>query len=205
MKNRILRASEIKKALQMRKVVCKEFRRLDLGVSSDRDYSKMQVSDEELRKLSKIFGLDVIKFKAYSDIYSAHIFVENVEIFAHTYDFEYDKKLDYSTRELKKKFKEAFFETEDKTLAFDKMRKDELDRLDKSNYSSDRKYNWSNKYKTLISLEKHFNRVEKKLKTYEQIWQEYLSYRSTWKEHKKGDMEDYWVVCSYKDWYSYKY
>jgi len=210
MKDRILKASQIKKVFQMRTKVKKEMGKLGYGMSGEKDYKSMQVTDDELRELSKIFSISIIKAKEY-DHYTGEIYIEGIRVYSYKYDFDYDKKLDWNTSKLKKRLKELFFETENKVKAFDKMKEEEI-KLCETN-SSRNKYSWINKYKTLDAVERHFNRAEKK--TYEQIWQEYLSYNNHWEKSEEDitygnyetlrPMHDYWLASSFKEWYKFKY
>jgi hypothetical protein len=210
MENRILKAKQIKKVLQMRTNVKKEMVKLNIGMCEEKNYRSMQVSDEELRMLSRIFNLPIIKAKDY-DHYTGEIYIEGVRIYSYKYDFDYSKKLDWTTSRLKKRLKELFFETEDKIKAFEKMKEEEKE-LCETNYTGE-KYSWINKYKTLEEFERHLNRAEKK--TYEQIWQEYLSYKTHWEKcdedvtygnyDKLRPMHDYYSPATFKEWYKFKY
>jgi hypothetical protein len=190
----------------MYKKACKEMNKVGLGVNG----TSYQILDGDLDKIAKIFNLQVTKVNEYGH-YDGTIFIDDFKLYAYTYDFEKVKKLNYSDKNLQQQLREFFFELGDKEKAFEKMKLLEEERCEKDYRYQ--KYSWLNKYKTLQALEKRFNRALKK--TYEQMINEYLAYKSSWEKYEGrvtwGDydrirpMHDYDNPATFKQWYEFNY
>lgn len=197
-KNRIFRAQRIKRAIQMYKKACNEMYKVGLFSGETTSY---QVLEDELDALAKIFNLKIQRIKEF-DYVDGAIFIDGFKIYAYRYSEKHKSELGYSDKKLQQQLKEIFFDIGDKKKAFEKMREIEKQKCEED-YNRE-KYSWSNKFKTLQEFEKHINR--KLNKTYEQITNEYLAYKSSWEvSNDNTEMEDYYFPLTFKQWYKVNY
>lgn len=174
MADKFLKLKQFKIALQMTKsarnklYACKE----NMGIYGF-DMDGLAMNERKFFSLCKTLRIEPIIKTNYSDWakYHAHIFYEGLEIYC-TYNepSEYNK---YGVKELEKRFKELFFDIEDKENAFQKLKEEILEKH-KDKYRKSQPIYWMNTYR---DFEKYLNRHKRKQESYDSRYNKYLEYK----------------------------
>lgn len=173
MADKYLKLKQLKIALQMTKAAqsklysCKD----SVGIYGF-DMNRFGMHKGKFFALCKALRVEPIIKSNYSEYskYHAHIYYEGMEIYC-LYDepSEYNK---YGVKELEKRFKELFFDTEDKENAFQKLKEETLEKC--NSYRTKQPIYWMNTYK---DFEKYLNRHKRKQESYESRYVKYLEYK----------------------------
>lgn len=208
MSNKFLKLKRFREAIQIYKVAKNK---LDdctssLGIYGYRiDHIAMKKNN--FFAMCKTLGIDPIIQTNYTNWakYYAHFYYEGIEIYC-IYDDE-DEYNKYGIKELENRFKELFFETENKEDAFHKLREETLDKNGYNNKSKQPIY-WMKSYH---DFEKYLNRHSKKQESYESKYNKYIEYKKnfepldkdevTWEEaEEERPNGDYFVPMTFKQW-----
>lgn len=174
MADKYLKLKQLKIALQMTKAAqnklhsCKD----NVGIYGF-DMNRLGMHKGKFFALCKALRVEPIIKSNYSEYskYHAHIYYEGMELYC-LYDepTEYNK---YSVKDLEKRFKELFFDTENKETAFQKLKEETLEKC-KYKYRNKQPIYWMNTYK---DFEKYLNRHRRKQESYESRYVKYLEYK----------------------------
>lgn len=200
MKNRILKAKEVKKALQCHKNGATLAEKIGGFVRS----RELQVNDTTLREIASLFNRTIKKTNQSSGYWQGSVIVEGVEVYAYKYDFDHEKNKTSKYNRTKKLYKESFFETDgDKDAAFLLMK-------DKDKYKDLEKYN------SLNDLRKFWKRHEDRQLDVNNVSSQYQLYRKNWERYEEDSLSryeydtirplhDYWSPATMKEWYKHNF
>lgn len=155
--------------------------------------------------LAKALHIDPIIVKNYSSDYKsrAHFIFEGKELYCIYNEPTFNK---WGLKKLENRFKEIFFETEDRELAFQKLKEEVLASYD-GKYKSKQPIFWMQSNK---DFEKYLNRHRRENESYESRYSKYLKYRDDY-EPLDGDIsccdakrmrpnDDWLIPMSFKQW-----
>lgn len=175
MANKFLKLKQFRIALQMTKAAinklysCKD----DMGIYGF-EMNRIAMNKKEFFSLCRTLRVEPIIESNYSDYskYHAHIYYEGIQIYClYNEPTEYNK---YGVKELEKRFKELFFDTENKESAFQKLKKETLEKYEVK-YRNKQPIYWMSTYK---DFEKYLNRHKREQEPYESRYIKYLEYKN---------------------------
>lgn len=207
MKNKYVKLKQLKIALQMYKTSIKKLNDCKNTWGIYGESTNLQMSKNSFFRLCRLLRIEPIINSGWSSEYKyhAHIYFEGISIIC-IYNDNSNAFNKYGLRELEKRFKELFFDTEDKETSFQVLKKEVLETYDKK-YKSKQPIYWIKSYK---DFEKYLNRHKSKQESYESKYNKYLDYKknfepleegTSWKEaEKERPHEDYFVPMTFKQW-----
>lgn len=169
--------------------------------------SSLQMNKSNFNKLCQSLKIEPIVNSNWSAEYKyhAHIYYQGVTICC-LYNDNSNSFNKWGLINLEKRFKELFFETEDKEKAFQEL-KSEILKSYKEKYKSKPDIYWINTYQ---DFEKYLDRHKVKRETYESKYNKYIDYRKNFEPLEEGisysEAEikrphgDYFVPMTFKQW-----
>ena len=212
MENKYLKAKEFKLFIQKQKQMLKQSKEFidksGIELCGTNDYYEVHVyGAKSFYHLSKLLRLTPMKENAYSENnIQLYFYYEGIKVFCITSKLD-GIRYDYMAKSYKEDFAKIFLETEDKELAFQKLKEQNKTSRDEtlkhlSCYTDFQKY-----------LKRHSNqRYDSK----ENIESKYLGYKNnfepledesmSWEEvRRKRPNKDYYLPLSFSQWYKANY
>lgn len=212
MENKYLKAKEFKLFIQKQKQMLKQSKEFidksGIELCGINDYYEVHIyGAKSFYRLSKLLRLTPMKENAYSENnIRLYFYYEGIKVFCIASKSD-DIRYEYMAKSYKEDFAKIFLETEDKELAFQKLKEQNKNSRDEtlkylSCYADFQKY-----------LKRHSNqRYDSK----ENIESKYLGYKNnfepledesmSWQEaRRKRPNEDYYLPLSFRQWYKANY
>ena len=207
MKNKYTKLKRLKIAIQMYKTSINKLNDCKNTWSIYGESTNLQMNKNSFFRLCKLLRIEPIIDSNWSSSYKyhAHIYFEGI-IISCIYNDNSDPYNKYGLKELEKRFKELFFDTEDKESSFQMLREEVLEAYNKK-YKTKQPIYWMKSYK---DFEKYLNRHKRKQESYESKYNKYLDYKknfepleedTSWEDaEKERPNEDYFVPMTFKQW-----
>lgn len=205
MKEKYMKIKQLKIGIQMNKAAMKKLDECGF-VYGHRSLDNIAMHKVDFFNIAKALHIAPIIVENYSSDYKyhAHFIFEGKEIYCIYNEPETFNK--WGLKKLENRFKEVFFETEDRELAFQKLKEEVLLSYD-DKYKSKHPIFWMQSNK---DFEKYLNRHKRENESYESRYCKYLKYRDDYEPLDDGisyrdakrmrPNDDWFFPMSFKQW-----
>ena len=205
MKHKYLRIKQLKIAIQMDRASKRKYAECGL-VYGYNNYNSVAMHKKEFFAVAKALHINPIINNNYSSDYKyhAHFILEGREIYSiynDTQEFKYD-----SYQDLERKYKELYFECNDRQTAFEKLKQIELEKIN-DKYKTKRPLYWIKNYS---DFEKYLDRHKTKFESNASRYNKYLEYKNNFKPldddvsydeaERIRPNNDWYIPLSLKQW-----